>query len=102
MHEINYQSTTDIPVWDKICNIFSDEVGKEFTTAEIIDLVVERYPDTNKTSVIPSDYCYNMTNKGIDYKKHKHIFEQLERGHYKVLGTGYDYVGPVFWKGKQL
>lgn len=100
MQEINPQVMTDIQIWDKIRNVFCDEVGKKFTTGEIINLVVERYPDTNKTSIIPSDYCYNMVNKGIYFQNH--VFEQLETGSYKVLGTSCDYVGPIFWIGKQV
>jgi hypothetical protein len=41
-----------------------------------------------------------MINKGINFQNH--IFEQLETGHYKVLGTSYNYVGPIFWKGDQV
>lgn len=40
-----------------------------------------RYPGTTRTSIIPSDYTYNMHNCGIDFRKH--IFEQLESGLYK-------------------
>jgi hypothetical protein len=91
---------TDIQIWDKIRNVFSDEVGKIFTTGKIKELVFERYLDTNKKSVIPSDCCYNMVNKGIYFENH--IFEHLETGLYKVLGTGYDYKGPIFWNRKQV
>jgi len=97
---MNPQTIARILVWDKIRNVLSEEVGKEFTGGEIIDLVVERYPDTNRSSVIPSGYCYNMINKAIDFKNH--IFEHLEAGRYKVLGTSYDHLGPIFWKGEQI
>lgn len=97
---MNHQATAGILVWDKIRNVFSNEVGKSFTRGEIINLVIEKYPDTNKGSVIPSDYCYNMINKGTSFQNH--IFEQIETGHYKVLGPNCDYAGPIFWKGEQV
>ena len=100
IEEINPEVMTDIQIWDKIRSVFCDEVGKKFTTGEIINLVVERYPDTNKTSIIPSDYCYNMVNKGIYFENH--VFEYLDHGYYKVLGTSYNYLGPIFWKDKRV
>jgi hypothetical protein len=99
MQEIKHQAK-EISLWDKIFDVFSEEIGKEFTRGDIIDLIVEKYPNTNRTSVIPSDYCYNMINKGIYFKNH--IFEQLETGYYKVLGTSYEYTGPIFWKGEKV
>jgi hypothetical protein len=85
----------------KICTIFNNKyIGKILSSKEIIDLVIQTYPGTNRTSVISSDYCYNITNKGISFKNH--IFEYLENGNYKVLGHGYDYEGPISWKGEQV
>ena len=39
------------------------ETGSKFTTIEIKSLVHKKF-GTNIGSVIPSDYSYNMTNKG--------------------------------------
>ena len=39
-------------------------VGTKMKRQEIIDLLSERF-GTNPSSIIPSDYCYNMKNKGI-------------------------------------
>jgi hypothetical protein len=56
---------------------------------------------TNPNSVIPSDYCYNITNNGItNYRDYLHIFEQLARGRHKYLGPNFRYSGPVLNKGK--
>lgn len=50
----------------------------------------------NPSSVIPSDYCYNRVNKGINYLKKPALFEfDAETGNYNCLGT-YPYCGDVF------
>ncbi len=52
----------------------------------------------NRTSVIPSDYCYNMDNKGkaanaaLDKFE---IFDMVSRGHFMHRGENYLYSGPV-------
>lgn len=46
-------------------------------------------------SYIPSDYCYNIANKGIDYDKQPHYFIALEVGKYKYVGKDYIYTGEV-------
>ena len=40
---------------------------------------------------IPSDYCYNKTNKGINYEKQPHYFLYLGRGKYQYKGKNYKY-----------
>ena len=50
---------------DKVRNTFTEgSPGTVFTTAQIIDKVCKKYPEVNRGSVIPSDYCYNRDNKG--------------------------------------
>jgi len=100
MQKITLQENAKITLKDKIENVFSKEIGKLFTRREIVALVIEQYPDTNSTSIIPSDYCYNMINKGIIFQNH--LFEQLDTGNYKVLGKNYAYEGPIFWKGEKV
>lgn len=77
--------------------------GTVFTTRQIIDMVHEKY-DVNPTSVIPSDYCYNMDNKGkaasASLDKFK-IFEVVSRGTYIYRGEGYAYSGPVHRNPRQ-
>ena len=62
-----------------------------FTTSEIKQKVYEKFGRTYG-SVIPSDYSYNMDNKGktgslIDFN----IFIQVKRGLYKYVGENYKY-----------
>ncbi len=82
---------------DKIFSTFENERGKAFSRKEIIDLVLEKYPETNRSSIIPSDYCYNITNKGIPFDNH--LFEHIEIGRYKVLGPNYKYNGDIYHCG---
>ena len=83
---------------EKILSTFQGKEGKQFRRREIIDLVLKKYPGTNATSVIPSDYCYNMRNEGSnpDFR----VFQFISRGQYKYLGLDYNYTGPEFWKGE--
>ncbi len=71
--------------------------GTSFTTREIIEMVQKKY-SVNKASVIPSDYCYNMDNKGnaanASLDKFK-LFEWEARGKYVYRGENYHYDGPV-------
>ena len=67
------------------------ELDAEFTTSEIKDMVYLKF-GRNKSSVIPSDYSYNMTNKGkVGSLENFNIFVQLRRGLYKYVGENYRY-----------
>lgn len=46
-------------------------------------------------SYIPSDYCYNRKNNGINYDKQPHYFLYLGRNKYKYVGKEYVYTGEV-------
>jgi hypothetical protein len=77
-------------VLDQVRETFRNvEIGSEFTTAEIKRMVNLKFK-TNEGSVIPSDYSYNMTNKGkVGSLKTFNIFEQVKRGVYKYVGENY-------------
>lgn len=72
----------------------------EFTAAEIIERVHTQF-GTNKASIIPSDFCYNRLNNGIDYHKHLHLFEYISEKRYLYLGIC-NYNGSVFHKLKNV
>ena len=66
------------------------ETGSELTTAEIKNLVHTKF-GTNIGSVIPSDYSYNMTNKGkVGSLETFNIFRQIKRGLYCYVGENYE------------
>ncbi len=75
------------------------DIGTEFSAQEIKQMVYMKY-SRNKGSVIPSDYCYNRCNNGINYEKSLHIFEYLEDNRYKYLGENYPYTGFIYRKPK--
>ena len=51
---------------------------------------------TNRGSVIPSDYCYNRTNKGIEFLKKPRLLCSLGDGMYECLGEDYPFNEPVY------
>lgn len=79
-------------VIEEVVETFSDiEIGTIFTTREIKEMVYKKF-GRNEGSVIPSDYSYNMTNKGIigTSSEHFNIFIQVKRGEYEYVGLDYD------------
>ena len=79
-------------VLDEVRETFRDiPLEAEFSTAEIKQMVSSKFK-TNPGSVIPSDYSYNMTNKGkIGSLETFNIFIQIKRGLYKYVGENYKY-----------
>lgn len=75
---------------------FVDMHGVDYiaTRAELIHFVHTQY-GVKKGSIIPSDYCYNLINNGIDLSKPT-LFEHLGRGSYRCLGEKYPYNGNVY------
>lgn len=87
-------------ILDKVIDTFKNyEIGTEFTRQEIINKVVIKH-GCNPGSIIPSDYCYNRINNGIDFENFLHIFEFMGNGMYKYLGENYPYSGTIFHKPK--
>jgi hypothetical protein len=85
---------------DKMSTVFKDKAGQTFTRKGILDLVLTAYPGTNRSSVIPSDYCYNIINAGIKFDFH--LFEYLGDAQYKWLGVNHPYTGPICWKDEKV
>lgn len=70
-------------------------LGYTISAQEIRQLMKDRY-GTNPGSVIPSDYCYNRVNNGINYLTKPTLFEyDADTGCYKCLGI-YPYNGDVY------
>jgi hypothetical protein len=87
-------------VLGKVKNAFEEtEVGTEFNWGEIIRKVISKHGG-NRRSIIPSDYCYNRMNLGIDFENYLHIFEYLGKGLYKYLGENFNYNGKIYHKSK--
>ncbi len=75
---------------EQIRECFKDvAIGTRFSRKQIIEMLHEKY-GTNETSVMPSDHCYNMTNKGLRGSNRVNNF-------FLNVGEGeYEYVGPHF------
>lgn len=77
-----------------IAAVSNFEIGKVYSNAEII----QAYRDYGgiKSDPLPSDFCYNCTNAGVDFdKRSRRLFEKVEHGKYKYLGPDYPYSGEV-------
>lgn len=60
----------------------------EFTTKWFKDTLNGLY-ERPRDSYIPSDYCYNIKNNGIDWETQPHYFIALEHGKYRYVGKDY-------------
>ncbi len=83
-------------IFDMVIDTFKyTPMDAEFTRAEIINLVTSKYNNCNPTSVIPSDYCYNRLNNGINYEKYLHLFIYTDDKKYRYVGLNYPYTGKI-------
>ena len=62
-------------------------LGTQLTRQEIIEMIRRKY-ETKESSIIPSDYCYNMTSKGIP-EGHVSFFLNIGKGLYEYVGEEY-------------
>lgn len=69
-------------------------INYQFSTKWFKKVLSEKYNRSNG-SYIPSDYCYNRSNKGIIHEKQPHYFLWLSRGKYQYVGKDYVYNGEV-------
>ncbi|MBO5869726.1 MAG: hypothetical protein J6Q89_03145 [Clostridia bacterium] len=61
---------------------------------ELYELLGARF-QTNSGSIIPSDYCYDRVNKGIEFDKKPRLFKFLGDGMYECLGENYLFTGEI-------
>lgn len=74
--------------------------GEIKTTSEI-KKSVNRIYGTEYGSIIPSDYCYNITNKDPQSyieEGNPRLLEHIKKGYYRYLGPNYKYNGYVTHK----
>lgn len=85
---------------------FADEMVAIYGTSHIVELreiynlLYQKY-GTNEGSIIPTDYCYNRVNNGIQIEKKPTVFEYISRGQFRCLGANYPYNGLIYHKPKQ-
>jgi len=73
---------------DKIIDSLINKENQILSREEIISLILEKYPDTNKTSILPTDYCFNLKNKGSSKYE---LFEYLDLATFRYLGADNKY-----------
>lgn len=66
----------------------------EFSTKWFKTELIKKY-NRSEDSYIPSDYCYNRKNNGINYNKQPHYFLYIERGKYRYVSKNYVYDGVI-------
>ena len=95
-----FQTEFTSGVLNEVIQTFKDTpLNTVFSRSEIVDLVASKY-GRNPTSIIPSDYCYNRLNNGINYEKYLHLFEYTDDKKYRYLGLNYPYTGKIMHKPK--
>lgn len=83
---------------------FANEMVRIYGAGHIVSLqeiykYFEKTYNRNQGSVIPSDYCYNRINNGIQLNKPA-VFEYLGNGNYRCYGAGYPFNGTLYHKPK--
>jgi hypothetical protein len=79
-------------IFEQVNHLLSKQKKTIFKTSEIKELMTRHY-GVNENSVIPSDYCYNRTNNGIEFDKH--ILLYVNRGVYQYIGLNCKYTGNI-------
>ena len=74
-----------------------NHLNEKFTTDDIKGELNKTH-GTPFNSIIPTDYCYNSTNNGINFDLTTRFFEKIEGGLFKSLGPDYPYTGNVMCK----
>lgn len=77
-----------VPIVQQFRECFKDvPIGTRMKRQDIIKRINSQY-GTKASSIIPSDYCYNMTNKGIP-EDHVSFFLNVGTGQYEYVGENY-------------
>ncbi|GGE79435.1 DUF7225 domain-containing protein [Priestia taiwanensis] len=82
-------------IYEQLREVLKGREGEIFSSSELKEMLVARF-QTNRGSVIPSDFCYNRFNHGARFTKH--LFVYITRSEYKYVGENYGYTGLIFHK----
>lgn len=74
-------------IYNKLIDVLSNKYNQVLKGQEIIELVLKKYPNTNETSIILTDYCYNKKNRGSSKYE---LFEYINESTFKYLGVKND------------
>ncbi len=84
-------------VYDQYIEIFGKRPGALMSTEEIAEQMLAAF-GTKRSTVLPSDYCYNIWN--LPLRARKYVFEFVEPGTYRYLGPDYAYSGQILWRSR--
>lgn len=70
------------------------KIEDEITTNEFKTQLSKQF-GRPKSCYVPSDYCYNRTNYGINYDTQPHYFMYIKRGLYQYVGKDYSFSGEI-------
>ncbi|MEQ1632550.1 MAG: hypothetical protein ABL997_09265 [Planctomycetota bacterium] len=85
-HESPFRSLVDLNTRDREHYEVASTMQGWFDKAEFVKRYAIAYPDRNKGSIIPSDYCVNRHNKGN--AKYPRFLEWNGDSSYRFLGLG--------------
>lgn len=89
---IEFRNGGKVRIIDQYRQCFKDvSIGTRLSRQEIIDSIHSAF-GTNESSIIPSDYCYNMTNKGKTDGS-PNFFLNVGTGLYEYVGENYVGIG---------
>lgn len=81
-------------IFEEVVKACEDNVQSSYSSDEIYRFVKKTVPNPKPGTILPSDYCYNRINKGIDFTKH--VFISIG-DQYKFVGRSYPFSGPIYW-----
>ena len=84
-------------IYEQIKEVMKGKKG-EIVSATFIKNELKNKYGANVSSVLPSDFCYNRANDGIDFRKGKWLFKYIGRNCYEYLGENDLYTGEIIQK----
>jgi len=88
-------SDIKLTIYDKIKIVLENKESLILSRGTLIKELKKKF-EIIPESVLPSDFCYNTTNKKLKFNKH--LFEHLSDGNYRYLGENYSYNGLIYHK----
>lgn len=89
---------------NEVINSYVKENGTDtiLSAEEIRNIIEEKYK-IHRKSLQFTDYCYNNFNYGLsNFEGKNRLFEKLNDGRYKILGSDYPYTGYAYYKQKYI
>ncbi len=86
-------------LYEQIKKVMEGKNGMVVTSSFVKSELERKYGiNINISSVLPSDFCYNRVNDGIDFRKDNRLFKYNGRNAYEYLGEGFPYTGKIYHK----